>query len=404
MVWWDSNFRTGVDDMSASDPSQQTKGDDIHWMPLAMAFLLAVVVVIVNVIAWFSSWVGLASGADWLLCLFSWGLLLIAALCGIGMPIAAWTELKKKSVGKLIVILFGSGCMLGIAWYERSHYLSTFSTPTQPVVASQSPRVASAPVRRPKEVSAISAAQARVTDFEKKRAALEPLLEKALADRDDLVAKLRAAGIKSAADLKGNAQGQKLAASLQRISAEVEGLERQQAALDSAILEAKAVVRRLEREQVGIGEEEMQKLAEQLREAEERTDGIGSQPLTPFDVDAALEKALAAPPRPTKPATPKTPAAIGSTPLVGTWTEADPLPSMKPRMLTFTKGGSALLTLFGVTGPPATYTLSGSELKITAEGRTESFSLDFVSDREVVIVSGEGGRGGVVAGRWKRSE
>jgi len=316
----------------------------------------------------------------------------------------AWSELKKKSVGKLLVILFGSGCMLGIAWYQRASYVSTFSNLAQPVANIQSPNEAPAPVRRPNEESAIFAAQARVAEFEKKRAALEPLLDKALADRDDLVAKLRGAGIKSAADLKGNPQGQKLVASLQRISAEVEGLERQRAALDSAILEAKTLVRRLEREQAGISEEEMQKLAEQLRDVEDRTDGVGSQPLTPFDVDTALEKALAAPPRPTKPATPKTSTAVDSTTLVGTWTEADPLPSTKPRKLTFTKGGSALLTLFGVTGPPATYTLNGSELKITAEGRMESFTVDFVSDREVVIVGGEGGRGGVLAGRWKRSD
>jgi len=390
--------------MSTTNPSPQPKSDDIHWMPLGMAVLLAVVVVIVNVIAWFLSWVGLAAGAEWLLWLFSWGLILMALLFGIGMGIAAWAELKEKSVGKLLIILFGSGSILGIAWYERSHYLSRHST-EQPLVAdNSSARTVPAPVRGPKEESAISTANARVAEFEKKRAALDPLLEKALADRDDLVAKLRDAGIKTAADLKGNAQGQKLAASLQRISAEIEGLERQQAALDYAIVEAKSVVRRLEREQAGISEEEMRKLAEQLRDVEERTDGVGSLPLTPFDVDAALEKALAAPPRPTKTATGKKPTAVTAMTLVGTWTEADPLPYTKPGMLTFTKGGSALLTRFGVTGPPATYTLNNSELKITAEGRTESFSVDFVSEREVVIVNSGGGRGGVVAGRWKRVE
>lgn len=390
--------------MSTTNPLPQPKSDDIHWMPLGMAVLVTVVVVIVNVIAWFLSWVGLAAGAEWLLWLFSWGLILVATLGGIGMGIAAWADLKEKSLGKLLVILFGSSATLGIALYERSHYLSRLSTSTPLVADSSVPKTAPGPVGEPREKSAISAGQARVAEFEKKRAALEQLLEKALMDRDDLVAKLRDAGIKTVADLKGNAQGQKWAASLQRITAEIEGLERQRAALDSAIVEAKSVVRRLEREQAGIGEQEMQKLAEQLRDVEERTDGVGSQPLTPFDVDAALEKALAAPPRPTKPATPKTPTAVAAMTLVGTWTEAAPLPSTKPRKLTFTKGGSALLTLFGVTGPPATYTLSGSELKITAEGRTESFSVDFISDREVVIVSSEAGRGSVVAGRWKRSE
>jgi hypothetical protein len=38
----------------------------------------------------------------------------------------------------------------------------------------------------------------------------------------------------------------------------------------------------------------MRKLAEQLREVEERTDGPASAPRTPLDVDAAVEKALQA--------------------------------------------------------------------------------------------------------------
>ena len=54
------------------------------------------------------------------------------------------------------------------------------------------------------ESGPLADAKERAAKFEKKRATLEPLLDKALADRDDLVAKLRGAGIKSAADLKGN--------------------------------------------------------------------------------------------------------------------------------------------------------------------------------------------------------
>jgi hypothetical protein len=135
-------------------------------------------------------------------------------------------------------------------------------------------------------------ARERVKRFEKKRAALQPLLDKALGDRDELVAKLREAGVEKSADLKGNSRGQQLAASLQRLTVEIDGLERSITAIDKAIVEAQSVVRRLERERAGISEEEMRKLAEQLREVEERTDGASSKPLTPLEVDAALEKAL----------------------------------------------------------------------------------------------------------------
>jgi hypothetical protein len=156
-----------------------------------------------------------------------------------------------------------------------------------------------------------------VQDFERRRIRIEPLLEKALADRDELVARLREAGVTRPADLKGNLRGQKLAESVQKVSAEVEGLERQIATLDAALLDAKAVIRRLEREQACIPDDEMRKLAEQLKEVEERTDGT-PLPVTPLDVDAALEKAFKASARPSKRA-----AAISAPNLVGTWRVAE---------------------------------------------------------------------------------
>jgi len=138
---------------------------------------------------------------------------------------------------------------------------------------------------------ALADAKKRFRSFEQKRAMIEPLLEKALADRDELVRRLREAGVNSPADLKGNLRGQKLAESVQKVSAEIEGLERQIGTLDSALLDAKALIRRLEREQAGIPDDETRKLAEQLKEVEERTDGT-PLPVTPLDVDAAVEKAL----------------------------------------------------------------------------------------------------------------
>ena len=69
--------------------------------------------------------------------------------------------------------------------------------------------------------------------------------------------------------------------------------------IDGEILKAKSLVRRMEQEQAGLSEDEMRNLALHLREAEERTD-VPSLPITPIDVDAAVENALKSTPGPKK--------------------------------------------------------------------------------------------------------
>jgi hypothetical protein len=139
----------------------------------------------------------------------------------------------------------------------------------------------------------VADAKRQVKRIEQKAAKVSGLLETAQADRDELVAKLRAVGVKTTADLKGNLRGQRLAESIAKIAVEIEGLERHLVLIDSELLKAKSIVRRMEREQAGLTEGEMRKLAEQLREVEERTDGVVTTP-SPLDVDAAVERALKA--------------------------------------------------------------------------------------------------------------
>lgn len=146
----------------------------------------------------------------------------------------------------------------------------------------------------------VADAKRQVQRIEKKVAKVESLREATLADRDDLVEKLKAIGVKSSADLKGNLRGQRLAENVAKITAEIDGLEKQLVSLDTELLKAKSIVRRMEREQAGLSEEEMRKLSQQLREVEERTDGVSSAPTTPLDVEAALEKAFKATPTPKK--------------------------------------------------------------------------------------------------------
>jgi hypothetical protein len=149
----------------------------------------------------------------------------------------------------------------------------------------------------------IADAKRQVKRIEQKEAKLQSLLDMTLADRDDLVTKLRAVGVQTTADLKGNLRGQRLAENITKITTEIEGLEGQLAAIDTVLLKAKSIVRRMEREQAGLSEDEMRKMAEQLREVEERTDGAAAAPTTPLDIDVAVEKALKAKPRSNQPKT-----------------------------------------------------------------------------------------------------
>ena len=146
----------------------------------------------------------------------------------------------------------------------------------------------------------IADAKRQVKKIEQKVVKTESLLEATQIDRDEMVTKLRALGVNSTADLIGNLRGQRLAESIAKIGGEIEGLEKQLAFLDTELLKAKSIVRRMEREQAGLSPDEMRNLAQQLLETEERTVGIGSTPTTPLDVDVAVEKALKAKPRPKK--------------------------------------------------------------------------------------------------------
>jgi hypothetical protein len=137
----------------------------------------------------------------------------------------------------------------------------------------------------------VADAKRQVQRIEQKLTKLESVLNSALADRDDLAAKLRSLGVNSPADLKNNVRGMRLAENVVKLASEIDGLEQQLALIDGELLKAKSIVRRMERDQASLPEVELRNLATQLREVEERTDGT-PLPVTPLDVDAAVEKAL----------------------------------------------------------------------------------------------------------------
>ena len=150
------------------------------------------------------------------------------------------------------------------------------------------------------EKGPIADAKKQVQKIEIKLNKAEGILESALSDRDELAGKLRSYGVNSAADLKDNIRGQRVADNLAKIAGEIDGLERQLASIESELLKAKTIVRRMEQEAAGISETEMRMLAQQLREVEDRTDGIRATPANAIDIDKAVEKALKAQGRPKK--------------------------------------------------------------------------------------------------------
>lgn len=147
------------------------------------------------------------------------------------------------------------------------------------------------PKSPPPDTSPIAVAKQQVSRIEQKLLKVETLQRQAQQERDEMVAKLREMGIESATDLKMKPRGQRMAENLGKLAAEIEGMDSQLATIDTELLKARSIVRRMEREQAGISDDEMRDLSRQLRDAEARTDSA-PRLITPLDVNAALEAAF----------------------------------------------------------------------------------------------------------------
>lgn len=231
----------------------------------------------------------------------------------------------------------------------------------------------------------------QVAKLEERRERLVPLLEKAEDEKADLLAKLREAGVTKASDLKNNPVAQRYAATLQKVSHDIAGIQAEIGRLDEAITHAKALKRRAEQERVRITDEELAALT------------VGSSqnlPLTatdPANLDALLAKELSGTPSP--PSTRKS--------LVGKWQiekgEVD-------GTVEFTAGGTVLFTWFH-TGlkkdwvQTGKYTLTRSTLKITEAGDYGSESqreIEFLSNDELLVAKQTGLGFTWLFGRLKR--
>jgi hypothetical protein len=241
----------------------------------------------------------------------------------------------------------------------------------------------------------ISETEDRIVRFEKRRESIQRLLDKALADKDDLVSKLRESGVVKSSDLKGKPEAQRYATSLTKLTREIDGLRGELARIDDTIQQAKSLVRRLQREEAGITEEEFAKLSEEFRAAEERT-GDGASPVPdPIGIEAVLDREL----KGSKAGS--TPSAKGSERLVGKWEIVKGTRTVRSGAVEFTKGGTALLSwesvirnALGDSQRRATlkYTLTGNTLRLEEPGNSDyrqkcEIQVEVISDGEMIFVN-----------------
>ena len=239
-----------------------------------------------------------------------------------------------------------------------------------------------------------AAIQTQITNLRKRRASLQTLIEKAAADKSELVVRLRQSGVNSSSDLKANPAVRRIAQDLVRLTREIQSLQRDAMRLDEAIGKAESLVRRIEQSQVAISSQEFASLTGELLTAAERHDGSASNSsLDPISLDALLNEALTNKPHMTP---------TGSSQLVGKWERKGP--SGKTHSLEFTNGKSVISTFIGI-DRIGTYALETSTLTTTDdEGQTSQYNLEFLSSKEVIFRTHRNSYSDFddLVGRWSR--
>ena len=119
----------------------------------------------------------------------------------------------------------------------------------------------------------------------------ESVLISAKLDRASLVAHLKDMGIKVANEVKGNIRAKHTAEDLGRVTNEIDSLEKKVALVATQLLQAKAIVRRMEMEQSSLSEDELTQLSQQIHETDISSDGF-SQSISPMDLDQTVNDAL----------------------------------------------------------------------------------------------------------------
>jgi hypothetical protein len=224
-----------------------------------------------------------------------------------------------------------------------------------------------------------AAIRSQIKDLQKRRASIQELIEKAVADKSGLVVRLRQSGVNRSSDLKSNPAARRIAQDLVRLTREIQSLQRDALRLDEAIGKAESLVRRIEQSQVAISSQEFSSLTGELLTAAEIQDGsaANSSP-DPISLDTLLNEALTS-----TPTTPVRSINGKASQLVGKW-------ERKARSggilsLEFTEGSTVVYHCFGLEYI-GKYAVEATTLTTTDdEGQTSQYDLEFLLSNDVIF-------------------
>lgn len=230
----------------------------------------------------------------------------------------------------------------------------------------------------------MTAIQSQITDLQRRRASLQELIDKALAEKTELVAQLKQAGVNTSSDLKTNPAARQIAQNLVRLTGEIQSLQRDAMRLDEAIGKAESLVRRIEQSQVAVSSDEFASLTGELLTAAETHDGSAANaPLDPLSLEAMLDESLTS--------TPPVDSASGKAgQLVGKWKIVE---GEQDGTVQFTAGGTVIFSWFHPSlkrdwVETGSYSVKKNNLEIKAAGEYGSQSsrrMEFLSPDELLI-------------------
>jgi hypothetical protein len=253
-----------------------------------------------------------------------------------------------------------------------------------------------------------AAIRSQIKDLQKRRASIQELIEKAVADKSGLVVRLRQSGVNRSSDLKSNPAARRIAQDLVRLTREIQSLQRDALRLDEAIGKAESLVRRIEQSQVAISSQEFSSLTGELLTAAEIQDGsaANSSP-DPISLDTLLNEALTS-----KPTTPVRSINGKARQLVGKWKIVTG--RAKGGILELNPKGSAIFTYFEAVVMKREETILGNWkwqnglLELQEPDRLEKrlwrLEIEFISPNQIVAINKDYPYGGFgpVSGKLER--
>ena len=251
-----------------------------------------------------------------------------------------------------------------------------------------------------------AAIQTQIKDLRQRRASIQELIDKAVVDKSELVARLKQSGVNTSSDLKANPAARQIAQNLVRLTSEIQSLQRDAMRLDEAIGKAESLIRRIGQSQVAISSDEFESLTGELMTAAEIRDGsTANATLDPVSLETLLDNALSSTP-------PVASVSGNASQLVGKWKITTG--RAKDGILELNPKGSAVFSYFEDVVMKREETILGNwkwkngvlELQEPRSFETKSWHLEieFISPNEIVAINKDYPYGGFgpVSGKLER--